>query len=97
MNSAVVKVIELRTLSGERPLKAFVDVQVGDWVIHDWRVVKKDGQRAQVIVPQTSWRDSQGQVRYRALLSIPGELRQLIEVVILSAWEKEKSNGNQYG
>jgi len=52
-----------------------------------------NGQRAFVSVPQTSWRDAEGNVRYHTLLSIPGELKQRIEVAILSAWEKELRNG----
>lgn len=85
-----IKVIEIRFLNGDKPLKAFVDVQVGNWLIYDWRITKQDGQRAWVSIPQTSWKDKDGKVRYRALLSIPGELKQRIEVAILSAWEKEK-------
>jgi DNA-binding cell septation regulator SpoVG len=89
-----IKVIEIRLLNGDRPLRAFVDVQVGDWVIHDWRIIKHDGQRAWVSVPQPSWKDRDGKVKYRALLSIPGELKQRIEVAILSAREKERRNGH---
>ena len=91
-----VKVIDIHPLSDGRPFKAFVDIQVGDWIIYDWRITKQDGQRAWVSVPQTSWKDKDGKVRYRALLSIPGELKQRIEVAILSAWEKElKKNEEQ--
>ena len=86
-----VKVLEIRSITDGRPLKAFADVQVNDWVIYDWRIVKHDGQRAWVSVPQVSWKSPDGKVRYRALLSIPGELKQRIEVAILSAWEKKES------
>ena len=89
-----IKVIEIRPLNDGRPLKAFADIQVGDWIIYEWRIVKKDGQRAWVSVPMASWKDRDHKVRYRALLSIPDELKQRIEVAILSAWEKEKSNGS---
>lgn len=85
-----VKVIDIRPLNNGRPLKAFVDVQVGDWIIYDWRIIKKDGLRAWVSVPMASWKDLDHKVRYRALLSIPDELKQRIEVAILSAWEKEE-------
>jgi len=44
-----------------------------------------------VSVPQMSWKDAEGKKKYKALLSIPRELKQRIEVAILSAWEKEKS------
>jgi len=94
MNSEI-KVVEFNLLNnGDKPLKAFASVQVGDWVINDWRVIQKPGQRAWVSVPQTSWKDKEGKIQYRALLSIPGELKQRIEVAILSAWEKEKANAH---
>ncbi len=88
-----IKVIQIRLLEDDRPVKAYVDVQIGDWIIFDWRILKRNGERAWVSVPQVSWKDPNGKVKYRALLSIPGELKQRIEVAILSAWEKEMSNG----
>ena len=89
-----IKILEIRVLNDGRPLKAFADVQVGDWIIYEWRIIKKDGQRAWAPVPMASWKDFHHKVRYRALLSIPGELKQRIEVAILSAWEKElQENG----
>ncbi len=90
-----VKVIKIRLLNDGRPLRAFVDVQVGDWIIHEWRIIKKDRQRAWVSVPMASWKDFDHKVRYRALLSIPDELKQRIEVAILSAWEKEERSENK--
>ena len=83
-----IEVTEIRLLDNERPLKAFCDVKIGDWIVYDWRIVKHDGERAWVSVPQVSWKSPDGKLRYRALLSIPGELKQRIEVAILSAWEK---------
>ena len=90
-----IKIIEFRSKNSDRPVKAFVSVQVGDWIIYDWRIVQQSGQRAWISIPQTSWKDQDGKVRYRALLSIPGELKQRIEVAILSAWEKEKTKSEE--
>ena len=87
-----VEIIELRPCHGNKPLRAFVDIKINGWIIYDWRIVQQQGQRAWVTVPQTSWKDADGKVKYRALLSIPGELKQRIEVAILSAWEKELGN-----
>lgn len=87
-----IKVTEFRLLPGDRPLKAFASVQVDYWTTYDWRIIKREGGRAQVSVPQASWRNKEGKVQYRALLSIPRELQQRIEVAILSAWEKELAN-----
>jgi DNA-binding cell septation regulator SpoVG len=90
-----IQVVKIHPLYDGRPLKAFADVQVGDWVIYNWRIVKHNNQRVLVSVPQTSWKDKKGKVKYRALLSIPGELKQRIEVAILSAWEEEKRSENK--
>lgn len=91
-----IEVIGLKVIDGSsRSLKAIADVRVGDWLIYNWKIIQQNGCRAQVEIPQVSWRDSSGQLRYRKLLSIPGELRQRIEVAILSAWEKGKTNVNR--
>lgn len=89
-----IEVIALRHLTDGRPLRAFVDVRIGEWTVHDWRVIKQNGQRAYVSPPQVSWKDNQGAVHYRALLSLPADQRQLVELAILSAWMKEQHNDN---
>ena len=93
-----IQVIEIRLLAGERPLKAFCDVKVNDWLVHDFRIVKQDGQRAFVSPPQVSWKDPEtGEIKYKGILTIPSEQKQRIEVEILSAFQKEmeKKNGKQ--
>ncbi len=90
-----IRVVEFKMLNNGRPIKAYASVSIGDWVVYDWRVIQHPGQRAWVSVPQTSWRDPDGKIKYRALLSIPGELKQRIEVAILSAWEEEKTRGDR--
>jgi len=84
-----IKIIEIKPLLNGGLVRAYVTVSVGDWIVYDWRVIQREGERILVSVPQTSWKNREGQVRYRALLTIPGELKQRIEVAILSAWEKE--------
>ena len=93
-----IQVIKIRLLAGERPLKAFCDVKVNDWLVHDFRIVKQDGQRAFVSPPQVSWKDPEtGEIKYKGILTIPSEQKQRIEVEILSAFQKEmeKKNGKQ--
>lgn len=90
-----IKVSEIKFLNNGGNLRAFVSVQLDEWTIHDFRIVKKDGERAWVSSPQLSWKDHQdGQIKYKALLTIPGEARQRIETAILSAWEKEKNGSH---
>ena len=87
-----VKVLDIRLMPMGRPVRAYVDIKLDNWILYDWRIIKRDGERAFVSVPQTSWKDQNGKVKYRALLSIPGELKQRIEIAILSAWEMEQKN-----
>jgi DNA-binding cell septation regulator SpoVG len=93
-----IEVLTIRFLNSNRSLKAFVDIRVDDWIIHDFRVVKQNGQSISVIPPQVSWREPEtGEIRYKGILTIPSEQKQRIEVAILSAFQKEmeKRNGQQ--
>jgi hypothetical protein len=95
MNS--VRVIELRLLPWDKPLRAFVDIQVGDWIVRDWRIVKKNRSRATVLPPQVSWKDPEtGEIKFKGVLTIPSEEKQMIDAAVLSAYsrELEKNHGN---
>jgi DNA-binding cell septation regulator SpoVG len=87
-----IRVVDLRTVNGGTPLRAYVGIKVDDMVISDWRIIQQPGQRAWVSYPQITWKDAGGKVRYKSLISIPGELKQKIDIAILSAWEEEKEN-----
>jgi len=90
-----IKIIQIRLLNDGRSLKAFVDVQIGDWIIHDFRVIKQDSQRAFVSPPQVSWKDPEtGQIKFKGILTIPSEQKQRIDVEILSAFQKEMEKVN---
>lgn len=84
-----IEILEIRLIQGANPLKGLATIKVGDWITYDWRIVKRDGERILIQVPQTMWRNQNGQSRYKSLLSIPKDLQQRIEVAILSALEKE--------
>ena len=92
-----IKLIEIRSIAGNGPLKAFADIKIDNLTIHEFRIFKRDGQRVQVQAPLASWRDRDGIIRYRSLLSAPPELMQRIEVTILSGWEKGLRNGKSAG
>jgi len=88
-----VKVIQIRPLNDGRSLRAFVDVQIGDWIIHDFRIIRQNGQKAFVSPPQVSWKDSTtGEIKYKGILTIPPEQKQRIDVEILSAFQREMEN-----
>jgi hypothetical protein len=88
-----IEVIEIKLLGSNcSPLKAIASVRIREIVTHDWRIVKKGDEPAQVQVPQAAWRGYDGIIRYRYLLSIPKELKKQIDAVVLQSWEKETLN-----
>ena len=90
-----IEVMKFRLMKGDHPVRAYVSIRAGDWIVHEWRIIQRPGYRAVVQVPITSWKDHDGRVQYRALLSMPADLQQQIEVAILSAWAKEKQNAEK--
>jgi DNA-binding cell septation regulator SpoVG len=85
-----IKVLEIRLMKGEQPLRAFCDIQIEGWVIRDFRVIKQVGQRVFVSPPQSSWKDpNTGQVQFKGILTIPPEQKQRIDIEILSVFQRE--------
>ena len=87
-----VEVIGLRLINGDRPLRGFADIQLSvmgeTWTVRDWRIEKRDGQRIAVSSPLTSWKDPQTrQLKFKAIFTIPAELRQTIEIAVINAFQ----------
>ncbi len=91
-----IKVIELRFVQGDKPLRAFVDIQIGDWVIREWRVIKDNGKRPWVAPPQLSWRGPDGRIQYKTLITLPDELKGEIDQLILNRFTEEMEKQNAY-
>ena len=85
-----LKILEIRMLNSGRPLKAFVDVEVNGWTVRDFRIVGRNGHRLSVLPPQASWKDPEtGQIRFKGILTIPPEHKQMIDTMILHAYQVE--------
>lgn len=79
------------------PLRAIVEVEIRGITTRAWRVVKWNGQKAQIQAPQATWRGQDGRIHYEDLVSLVGELRQRIDAQILVAYEEEiKRNGSHH-
>ena len=90
-----IRVLSIRLINDNRPLKAFVEVQLDDWVIRDFRIIQQNGQRVYVASPQNSWKDPEsGLIKYKSVLTIPPVEKQRIETEILHAYHKEKEKLN---
>lgn len=94
--SMEVKVLEVRLMNGNRFLRGFADIQIGDWIIRDFRIIKKNGTKAFVSPPQVSWRDPEsGEIKYKGVLTIPPEQKQRIDVEILMAFQRELEKNDE--
>jgi DNA-binding cell septation regulator SpoVG len=90
-----VEVIEIRLLNNGKPLKAFADIRVGNWIIRDFRVVQHNGGRAYVETPLRSWRDSNGVIQFKNILTLPKDLKWQIESAILAEYQKAREKENE--
>ena len=84
-----INVIEIRPLNDGRPLKAFVDIQLGSVIIRDFRVMKEDGRRLYVKAPISTYKDQTGQLKFRPIIVLPDEVRGEIDLAILNAYQRE--------
>ena len=79
-----VKVIEIRKTRKPGPLRAFVDVRLGDLFVTDFRVFQTDGGQARVEVPMVTWRDpTSHELRFKPVITLPGELMGRVQAEIL--------------
>jgi DNA-binding cell septation regulator SpoVG len=85
-----IKIIEFRLLNTDKPLRAFADIQIGDWIIREWRIIKENGKRPWVAPPQLSWKESEsGQIKYKTIITLPDELKGEIDRIILNHFTRE--------
>ena len=85
-----VKVLKIRLLNDSRSLRAFADVQLNDWIVRDFRVLKQGEGKAYVSSPQVSWKDPEtNRIMFKGVLTLPLEQKQLVDIAILSAYQRE--------
>jgi len=88
-----VQVSKLRLLPGERPLRAFADIRLGDILIRDFRVIKENGKRPWVASPQISWKDQTGQIKYKTVITLPDDVKGQVDFAILKVYTEEMEKG----
>jgi len=94
-----VQIIDLRLLPGEKPLKGFADVQVGEWTVREWRIIKENGKPYRVAPPQISWKAPDGAILYKTVITVPDELKGQIDFAVLKRFmgEMEKMEDGKLG
>ncbi len=84
-----IKIIEIRFMDGDKPLRAFADVQLNGMIIREFRVIKENGKRPWIACPQISWKDPNGQIRYKTVVTLPDDLKGEIDFIILKRFTEE--------
>ena len=84
-----INILEFRFMAGDKPLRAFVDLKIGDWIIREWRIIKENGKRSRVAPPQISWKGQDGQIQYKTVVTLPNELKGEIDLAILKRFNEE--------
>jgi DNA-binding cell septation regulator SpoVG len=79
----------------DRALKGFADIEADGWIVRDFRIIVPNGEgNIFVDPPQRFFKDREtGEVKFKPILTIPKDARQIIVAAILSAyWEKVKGS-----
>jgi DNA-binding cell septation regulator SpoVG len=93
-----IKVVDIRFHPFNGKLtRAFADIQLGNIIIRDFRVMKEEGRQPYVKVPFSTYKGQTGQLKFRPTVILPDKMRNEVDLAILNAYqrEKEKRDGRQ--
>jgi hypothetical protein len=86
--ASTIEILEFRKVN-QGNLKAFVDIHIGQTTFRDFRVVHVEGQTPWVASPQTSWKNGNGEIKYKSIITFPKELKEIVDSVILAYYQRE--------
>ncbi len=91
-----VRVTSISPVSDRGALKAFVEIQVGSFLITDCRIIQENGKRLWVSMPVLSYKNEHGTVRYKTLIQISDKnLKNEIAQTVIKAWENNREETNE--
>ncbi|GEM_PF-973630 len=84
-----IETLSITPVEGRGSLRAFVNIRIGDLIIHDCRIIQELGKKPWFSLPVLSYKNQYGTTQYRTLVQILDEnLKNEISQVVLSTWEK---------
>jgi len=86
-----IAVKEIRMLPGNKTTRAFADVQIGEIIVRDFRVMQNGG-KPYVRAPFSTYKNQTGELSFRQIVELPAEVRGRVDNAILSAFYREKEN-----
>ena len=89
-----IRVLEFRLLPGHKATRAFVDLEIGEIQIRDFRIYQTNG-KPSVRNPFTVYKDVDGNLKFRQLVSLPSNVEAEVHSMILSEYFRRlKENRN---
>ncbi len=85
---ADIEILSFKRVSSGN-LRAFIDIQIGKTIFRDFRVVHVEGQRPWVSSPQVAWKDGNGELKYKTIITFPKELKELVDSMILARYQRD--------
>jgi DNA-binding cell septation regulator SpoVG len=87
MAESAIDVFNMDRFTDKGNLKAFADVKIGlSLRIYGCRVIQQPNQKAWASMPQRSWKNEAGDVKYAAVVELSGSLKERVEQAILAAY-----------
>jgi len=92
-----IRVVSISPVSDRGALKAFVEIQVGSFLITDCRIIQENGKRLWVSMPVLSYKNEHGTARYKTLIQISDkDLKNEISQAVLRAWESNHGGEDEF-
>jgi len=80
-----VRVLSIRLLPGSKATRAFADVEIGGISIRDFRVYQTNG-KPSVRNPFTAYKDHEGNLLFREIITLPPNVKAEADALILSEY-----------
>jgi DNA-binding cell septation regulator SpoVG len=79
-------------------IKGFIDIRLGDLIIREFRVLAEWNGSFKVVPPRISWKGTDGNMRFKTVISFPRDVKDRINALILSRFTaEEKDAERQHG
>ena len=89
-----IEVLDIRLVTSRNTgLAAFVDLRIDDIEIRDFRVMLNGG-RPHVKAPFQTYKNTIGEIQFRQIIDLPGEVRAQVDAAVLNAYFRAKENRN---
>lgn len=92
-----IRVLDIRLLPGNKATRAFVDMAIDGITVRDFRIYQTNGKHS-VRNPFSTYKDYEGNLIFREIVSLPPEVQAEAHALILSEFfrrSKELRNGKE--